>query len=156
MNGRGEKTMAWLTPIGLVADILGFLLLAWDILPEYRLYTLRRLNHLLHALDRQGIKAIVQYAQRPDDPLQALAVEMKYLSSFDHLRFRVGLPRWPRESLGSLDETSLARSREEVQNAIEAKERELGERWRPPLRFGITLVILGFLLQFIGSLQAIK
>jgi len=146
----------WLAPAGLIADILGFLLLAWDILPEYRLYRLRRLNDVSHALDGEDIEAIVRYGQEPDDPLRALAVEMRYLSSVDHLRFRVGIPRWRKECLSSLDETWLARSREEVTNAIDAKERELGKRWRPPLLFGICLVILGFVLQFLGSLPPLQ
>jgi hypothetical protein len=81
---------------------------------------------------------------------------MKYISSLQSLRRKVGLkPMDPREPTDLIPHL-VARWEKEVGEAIDQKALALHSRWRPPMRFGIFLVILGFILQTVGTIGAIN
>jgi hypothetical protein len=149
----------WITVAGLVADIVGFLILVRDILPEYQIHRWRAQNKMLHNLTTDRMSVLADYRRRPNDPLVSLQADMSCVSPMQYLRYKVGLkPMDPHEPpvLGSATNvlTDLfARWEREVSEAIDRKERELHDRWRPPMRLGISLVVLGFILQTLGTIM---
>jgi hypothetical protein len=143
---------AWLTLAGLVADILGFAVLAWDVLPEYRIYRWRNLNKLLHEPTTTFISQLWHYRNESGDPLTDLTFDMRHLLPIQSLRRQVGLGPFDARTKADFLNAFVAAAEAEVAETIDKKEAELRGRWRPPLRFGIGLVILGFVLQAVGTI----
>jgi hypothetical protein len=144
--------VGWLTVVGLVADIAGASVLAWDLLPEYRVYRWRMHSKFYHAATPERILELKHYRARPNDPIIGLTVDMSYISPLNSLRRAVGLSYLDFQKANEEPATLLRVSEKEVVEAIEAAAREMHNRWRPPLRSGILLVVIGFLFQLLGQL----
>ncbi|SCB55048.1 hypothetical protein GA0061098_103422 [Bradyrhizobium shewense] len=144
--------VGWLTVAGLVADIAGASVLAWDILPEYCIYRWRAQNKLFHAPSSEFTSEIEQLRQRPEDPFQGLAMDMRYLSPLGFLRHAVGLSQLDFVKSSEDPQAMLRASEKEVTAAIDAAALRLHDRWRPPLRTGILLIVVGFIFQLLGQL----
>jgi hypothetical protein len=144
--------VGWLTVVGLVADIAGASVLAWDILPEYRIYRWRAQNRLLHQLTPVLASELKHYRQRPHDPILELGVQMAYLSPVNALRHAVGISHIDFRKTTDEWAVILHDSKKEVTEAINAAALQLNNRWRPPLRTGIVLIVIGFLFQLAGQL----
>jgi hypothetical protein len=144
----------WLTVVGLVLDIIGVVLLAWDTLPDYRIYRMQRLNELLH--DGEFLRELVDHRERPEDPFGSLAFGMRHESSVNSLRTRLGLglfdPLVPTDSVAGM----VAQSKAEIEHAIEREKTKLGKRRRPSLRLGLVLIVFGFLFQLAGQLGSMS
>jgi hypothetical protein len=153
-----DLSYGWITVAGLVADIVGFLILARDILPEYQIHRWRAQNSMLHKPTTDFMSILSNYRRAPNDPFVGLQAEMSCISPRQWLRHKVGLkPMDPHEPLVPDGATHvltdlIARWEREVSEAIDKKELELHSRWRPPLRVGISLIVLGFVLQTIGTI----
>ncbi len=140
----------WLIVAGLISDIIGFGILAWDLLPEYRLYVLEKRADFSHrnAADSAG-------RPPPEAPgLRAAEQAIRILRVGDVERVRRSLHLRASKFAGRTENISpvdVAKSRLEVETALAARRASLGGRYRPPIGLGAGLVFLGFILQIVGS-----
>lgn len=148
--------VGWLTVAGLVADIVGFGMLAWDLLPEFRIYRLRNENKSLHEPTQSLISSLVHYRRKPEDAIAALAVDMAHLMPINVLRRNMGLQYTDYKKTTGQPASFLAESEREVAEAIDREADKLSNRWRPLIRIGILLVMLGFGLQLVGQLISMR
>jgi hypothetical protein len=144
--------IGWFSVAGLVADIVGFSILAYDLLPEYRVYRWRALNKILHEPSGRRIAAIRGIQKEPLHELAALEIQMQHISPLNSLRRSVGLPSIDFRRTITEPTECLAASEREVVEAIDVASERLSNRLRPPLRLGILLVVAGFILQLLGQL----
>lgn len=145
---------AHISAIGLVFDIVGFLFLAFDILPEYARYKLRRRNRLEHAKAADEFRAAADDRDwQTNDVLAAMFTERDFTAPVDQLRRLVGLaPVKLVDANGRFLSEVLRGSEQEFEAALTAREKQVGTRRRPWVGAGVLLVVLGFALQIAGTL----
>ena len=144
-----------LAAIGLVLDLIGFWIIAWDVLPTYRLETkVRDIKRCIGKLD--GLMNKSSYDENDIEYLKDIVAFMK--------NHKVDYGRWyqiERRLRGKntktfsnqfLDDITnvLNKNMEALFQKIDARRRSLV---RPPILLGVALVSIGFIFQFLGSLK---
>lgn len=139
----------WWSVAGLCLDISGFALLAWDLLPEYVLNVReRRLAPLLDEINLRAQQAAER--GRLGELMNATLSDKDLLTLQAALDLAEIYPQPPLERLaGDVVWLELPAAMEGV---IRDKRNQLAARLRPPIRLGIGLIILGFVLQVWGSI----
>ncbi|MCJ2012170.1 hypothetical protein [Methylobacterium sp. J-076] len=139
----------WLSVWGLVADMAGVAIITYDIWPEYRVHRLREAIEWQYKV----LISSLSETQEDEEPAQTIQEMLHSMgrSEMDRLRQRLGLPAIGEGRMLPTEE-EIARSRIETDAAIARKMAKIETRTRPPVGFGVMLVILGFLLQLLGAL----
>ena len=151
----------WLTSGGLLANIIGFSIVAYDLWPTYRLYRLRQSNHALHIapLRKEIEECRRTLSSEPGDQEQLDTASLFYSMNYNQdadlhsLRRAMKLPRidFIRETRNGNIEQALADSYKEVEQAISVHQRQIDKRIRPSFGVGMVLIVVGFSLQLLGS-----
>jgi hypothetical protein len=157
---------SWIVIAGLALDLIGVAILAIDLLPEYwarsRLRSLRRQLDALKA--RSRVRLPVHPPIEPEDDVERRLNELALAAAenrraIDELRLRIvqhdlaeiGVnPRALRASDGTLERQAVAAVLADAHAALEDRVR-FNNRWRSPIGLGIAAILIGFLLQIIGT-----
>ena len=145
---------SWLTFSGILVDLIGFLLLAWDLWPRYRKD--QEIRHL-EAAQRNLIN---MFAAATDND------EQIYVNDRQDLTRKV-IKAWKKfgwavpdhievnpDAVEVLTEADAAYMLPKINQIIGQRRMMLDlfdEKPRPPLGFAIVLILVGFLMQIAGS-----
>lgn len=155
-----EIPAPWWTLAGLSADIIGVLILAVDIIPEYNLYQARKWIEYSRSAARN-----VRYGETPERRvtvfgadvdidkneaavlLDNLIIAARTTEDAEVLKTATAISGLPFSHL-AFDVTVNA-----IVHALNKRTTSLGERRRPPIHLGMLLMVAGFILQFIGTIM---
>jgi hypothetical protein len=140
---------AALSVVGLILDIVGFLILASDILPAARLDRAERLLDDVRAYMQVNGFSVTAPSRRPTD---------KFDSSY-HVLPPEGELTLAAKILGvrvaKVEGGTLPEATEQLLAAALSEKRALdARRPRPPLRVGIALIVFGFAFQAAGTITS--
>jgi hypothetical protein len=148
---------AWWTVFGLVADAVGFTLLAVDLMREYRRYrlveTLRAGAGAAERLHASRNESEEELRSKEENELRGnIRVMLDRMDkstdrAIVHLAYGRLVPTYDPSNLPSMDA---------LVDRLRAKADEIAVKpyRRAPIRLGVLLVLLGFVFQLIGSIPA--
>jgi hypothetical protein len=145
------ETPALITAYGLAADIIGFAIITWDVLPEYQLYRRKAESDEYHG----SVLYAAREVKDPEPVRRAAqgAISRMAVGNLQALRRKLRLSKLPIENEhGEIDASAVERSKVEVEAAIASQRAKLDQRTRPPLMVGVSLIFLGFIGQLLGTL----
>jgi hypothetical protein len=146
--------MGWLSFYGLLVELIGFLLLSYDLLPEYRLHRSREISRRYRfLLDKpewfeNEKKTYDSYSG--DGPMEAVAglAHVMSLDDLRHLMYRHGIGR----------DFSIPVTHEEMRLAYKQLDVKLDElaiktanRVRPPILIAIWVALIGIMMQLFAA-----
>lgn len=147
-DGEPRPMTPYLTFIGQCTDMLGFIIITWDVWPEYSFHRLSQDVYLYH----ESLRSFARKA-KPREDIRALAESALFRmaqTQVDSLRRRLRLP--PVTEGGAFPTPDqVERSVEETQAALILRKEAIAKRSRPPLGLGVACVLAGFALQAAGS-----
>jgi uncharacterized membrane protein len=143
---------AWSGFVGIFIELLGFVVLTVDLLPDYLVYRRKR---QLEEFKRLASNDAWYQKETNEDPVLQVASGALFLVEISPL---LSLMRWS----GSLDQDRIRGLTQPDRAAIESaiasveagiarKEMALSARWRPPLLLGIAFVLFGVAGQLFGA-----
>ena len=146
--------MSWIGFFGLLVELVGFIILSLDLIPEYRLYRQRQLARAFRAaLEDQKVwdELTRLWGSTSDDSPRGVIAQLLYrmqLQEVDALIRSLGLP----ELLsGPPERSNFLNASTAIHKALTKKESALAWRRRPPIGLGIALAVFGVLLQLISA-----
>ena len=161
------RDVAMLTTVGLFLDLAGFLIIALDVYRDYARFKshkyfvgataaalqlerrrLERINQTAAKQDAKRKRGVVQNVKRDEQIKQLAALRREHELLGVALAWK-SLRRHPIAGVTLPDKSDFAAMADAFRIAAEAEIRR--PYARPPLVFGLFLVILGFMFQIVGS-----
>ena len=143
---------AWSGFVGILIELLGFIVLTIDLLPDYLVYRRKR---QLEEFKRLASNDAWYRKETDKDPVLQVTSEALFLVEISPL---LSLLRWSNaidqdliRSLRQPDRAAIERAIASVEAGIARKEMALSGCWRPPILLGITFVLLGVAGQLFGA-----
>jgi hypothetical protein len=145
--------MKWTAFAGILVELAGFIILAWDLLPEYRLHRQRevalRYRTLLASDGWFDAQVRSCGAAQGADATAAIEDLVRFMEVSDleallhHLRLEHRLPSPP-------DRAKFERVLDTIDAALDRRAIE-ARRWRAPIWTGIALVLVGVGFQLVAA-----